>query len=115
VVDASDRLPAADAVIDTVGGLLDRSTESASPGGVVVSAVQPPDRAKATSRDVRAEFFIVQVSTATLRELPSQIDAGQISTNVGEVLDFTRAREAHEMLAGRPHRGRKIVLRIEPN
>lgn len=116
VVEASDRLPAADAVIDTVGGqLLDRSLESVSRGGVVVSAVQPPDRAQAKSRELRAEYFIVQVSTATLRELASQIDAGQISTNVGEVIDFPRARTAHEMLAGRPHRPGKIVLRVEPD
>jgi hypothetical protein len=44
-----------------------------------------------------------------------RVGSVQSSTNVGEVVDFTRAREAHEMLAGRPHRSGKIVLRIEPN
>jgi NADPH:quinone reductase-like Zn-dependent oxidoreductase len=114
VVEASDSLPSANVVIDTVGGdLLERSFDSLSPGGVVVSVVQPPDPAKTEARGVRARYFIVQVLAARLREIGAQIDAGAVTTHVGEVLDLTQARAAHEMLAGRPHRTGKIVLRVD--
>ena len=114
VIDPTDPLPAADAVIDAVGGeLLKRSFDSLPRGGVVVSAVEQPDAAMATARGVRTEYFIVKVRTERLRALGALIDAGKLTTNVGEVLDLTRAREAHEMLAGRPHRTGKIVLRVD--
>jgi NADPH:quinone reductase-like Zn-dependent oxidoreductase len=115
VVDAHDPLPHADAIIDTVGGeLLERSFDAISRGGIVVSIVRAPDAAKAAAHGARTAYFIVQVRTAQLRELGVQIDSGKITTNVGEVLDLTGARDAHEMLAGRPHRSGKIVLAIGP-
>ncbi len=114
VVEARESLPSANVVIDTVGGdLLERSFDSLSPGGVVVSAVQPPDPAKTEARGVRARYFIVQVRTPLLRAIGERIDAGGVAPHVGDVLDLTQARLAHEMLAGRPHRSGKIVLRID--
>jgi NADPH:quinone reductase-like Zn-dependent oxidoreductase len=114
VVDARDPFPHADAIIDTVGGeLLERSFDAISRGGIVVSSVRAPDAAKAAAHGVRTAYFIVQVRTLQLRELGAQIDAGKITPNVGDVLDLTGAREAHEMLAGHPHRPGKIVLRVD--
>lgn len=112
----NEGLPPVDVVIDTVGGeLLARSFDAIHRGGVLVSAAEPPDAALARSHGVRAVYFIVQVRTDILRELARRIDAGELTTNVGEVLELSRAREAHEMLAGRPHRSGKIVLRVDPS
>ena len=41
------------------------------------------------------------------------LDAGQLTTHVGEVLPFAEARLAHAMLAGKPHKRGKIVLVLE--
>jgi NADPH:quinone reductase-like Zn-dependent oxidoreductase len=41
------------------------------------------------------------------------IDEGRLAACVGEVLRLSDARVAHEMLAGRPHRRGKIVLRLD--
>jgi NADPH:quinone reductase-like Zn-dependent oxidoreductase len=113
VVEAGRSLPSTNVVIDTVGGdLLARSFDSLSPGGVVVSAVEPPDPAKAEARGVRARYFIVQVTAARLGEISARIATEAVKIHVGEVLDLAQARQAHEMLAGRPHRAGKIVLRV---
>jgi NADPH:quinone reductase-like Zn-dependent oxidoreductase len=105
--------PKVDAVIDTAGGdLLARSYDAVVQGGIIVSSVEPPDTAKAASRGIRAKYFIVKVPTELLSLLADRLDVGDVVTNVGEVLGLHRAREAHEMLAGRPHRRGKIVLEI---
>ena len=41
-------------------------------------------------------------------------EAGELTTNTGDVLSLADARIAHEMLAGRPHKRGKIVLRVDP-
>jgi NADPH:quinone reductase-like Zn-dependent oxidoreductase len=40
------------------------------------------------------------------------IDAGELKTEVGEVLWLDEARKGHEMLAGAPHRRGKIVIKV---
>jgi NADPH:quinone reductase-like Zn-dependent oxidoreductase len=40
-------------------------------------------------------------------------DSGNMITNVETVLPLEKARVAHEMLAGAPHKRGKIVLNIE--
>jgi NADPH:quinone reductase-like Zn-dependent oxidoreductase len=114
-VDVNEPLPAADVVIDTIGGeTLTRSLDAVVPGGIVVSSVQPPDAAGAKAHGVRTAFFIVAVRRDALRLLTERIDAGQLLTNVGEVLPLAKARDAHEMLAGtREHARGQIVLRVE--
>jgi NADPH:quinone reductase-like Zn-dependent oxidoreductase len=113
VVVTGEPLPQVDAVIDTVGGeSLARSFDAVVRGGVVVSVVEKPDAAKAAAAGVRADYFIVQVRSAALGELAALVEANEIATQVGEVLELSQAREAHEMLAGRPHRRGKIVLEI---
>ena len=41
------------------------------------------------------------------------IDAGELTTSVGDVLPLSAARVAHEMLAGKPHKRGKIVLTVD--
>lgn len=104
-----------DVVLDTVGGtVLERSIDVLRPGGILVSSVAMPDRAKAARRGIRPVFFLVAVTTEVLAQVSKLLDAGVLRTNVGEVLPLAEARQAHEMLAGRPHTPGKIVLVVEP-
>ena len=103
-----------DVVLDTIGGdTQDRSFAVLKPGGVLVSAVSEPDQQKAARHGVRALFFLVDVSSRRLEQLAALIQAGELTTNTGDVLSLADARLAHEMLAGRPHKRGKIVLRVD--
>lgn len=108
-----ERVKEVDVVIDTVGGeIIDRSFELLKAGGALISSVAMPDQGKAARYHVRAAFFLVKVTTAGLGKLADLLDSGQLRTNVGEVLPLSKARIAHEMLAGRPHKRGKIVLEV---
>jgi NADPH:quinone reductase-like Zn-dependent oxidoreductase len=103
-----------DVVLDTIGGdTQDRSFAVLKPGGVLVSAVAPPDQQKAACHGARALFFLVEVSSARLEQIAALIDAGELKTSVGDVLPLADARIAHEMLAGKPHKRGKIVLAVD--
>jgi NADPH:quinone reductase-like Zn-dependent oxidoreductase len=103
-----------DVVLDTIGGeTQDRSFSVLKRGGVLVSAVSTPDQRKAADRGVRALFFLVDVSSRRLQDIAALIDAGELQTHIGDVLPLAEARIAHEMLAGKPHKGGKIVLSVD--
>jgi NADPH:quinone reductase-like Zn-dependent oxidoreductase len=103
-----------DVVLDTIGGdTQDRSFSVLKPGGVLVSAVAAPDEQKAARHGVRALFFLVDVSSRRLEHIASLIEAGELTTSVGDVLPLSAARIAHEMLAGKPHKRGKIVLTVD--
>jgi len=103
-----------DVVLDTIGGdTQDRSFSVLKPGGVLVSAVSAPDQQKAARNGVRALFFLVEVSSRRLEQIGDLIEAGELTTSVGNVLPLSAARIAHEMLAGKPHKRGKIVLTVD--
>jgi NADPH:quinone reductase-like Zn-dependent oxidoreductase len=103
-----------DVVLDTIGGdTQERSFAVLEPGGVLVSAVSAPDQQKAARHGVRALFFLVEVSSQRLERIATLIDAGELTTRVGDVLPLSAARIAHEMLEGKPHKGGKIVLAVD--
>ena len=103
-----------DVVLDTIGGdMQERSFAVLKPGGILVSAVSVPDQQKAAQHGVRAQFFLVDVSSDRLSRIAALIDAGELNPRVGDVLPLSDARVAHEMLAGRPHQRGKIVLRVD--
>jgi NADPH:quinone reductase-like Zn-dependent oxidoreductase len=103
-----------DVVLDTVGGdTQDRSFAVLKRGGVLVSAVSVPDQHRAVEHDVRALFFLVDVSTRRLEQIAALFEAGELRTRVGDVLPLGDARVAHEMLAGKPHKRGKIVLTVD--
>jgi NADPH:quinone reductase-like Zn-dependent oxidoreductase len=109
-----DDLTGIDVVLDLVGGdAQDRSFAVLKPGGVLVSAVSTPDQEKAARHGVRALFFLVEVSSRRLEDIAALIEAGELRTQVGEVLSLAQARLAHEMLAGKPHKRGKIVLTVD--
>jgi NADPH:quinone reductase-like Zn-dependent oxidoreductase len=102
-----------DAVLDTVGGeTLERSYEIIKPGGIVVSAAARPSPEKAEQYGIRVVFFLVEVTTERLTKIAQMIDAGELKTEVGEVLWLDEARQGHEMFEGARRRRGKIVLKI---
>jgi NADPH:quinone reductase-like Zn-dependent oxidoreductase len=102
-----------DAVLDTVGsGTLEPSYGVLKRGGILVSSAAQPSEEKAQQHGVRARFFLVEVTTERLKKIAELIDAGELNTEVGEVLWLHEARQAHEMLEGAPHRRGKIVIKI---
>lgn len=57
-------------------------------------------------------FFYVEVTTARLNNIGRLFDRAELVAHVGTVLPLEKARTAHEMLAGAPHKRGKIVLRV---
>ncbi len=103
--------PKVDIVLDLVGGETQRrSFAIIKPGGILVSVVSKPDSGSAP--DVRAVFFLVEVTTERLDKITGLFDRGRLTPRVGSVLPLEEVRTAHEMLAGAPHRPGKIVLEI---
>ena len=102
-----------DVVIDTVGGdMRKRSFGIVKPGGILVSVVSEPMPERHQSNGVRAVFFLVEVTTARLDKITELFNRGKLVTRVGTILPLERARTAHEMLGGAPHKGGKIVLNV---
>lgn len=104
-----------DLVIDTVGGeMQSRSFAVLRRGGTMISAVSKPNLEEAGRRGVRADFMLVDVTSARLARIAASIDAGELAaTRIGTVLSLDDARLAHEMLEGkRPHDPGKILLSI---
>jgi NADPH:quinone reductase-like Zn-dependent oxidoreductase len=107
------RVKQIDIVIDTVGGeSLDRSYGILKRGGIVVSSAAVPSQERAEAYGIRSVFFLVQVTAERLRRIGALIDAGNLKTEVGEVLWLDEARRGHEMLEGAPHRRGKIVIKV---
>jgi NADPH:quinone reductase-like Zn-dependent oxidoreductase len=109
-----ERISQADAVLDFVGGETQaRSFQVLRPGGKLISTVSPPDQSLAKQYRLTAVFFLVEVTTERLRNITSLIDAGELKTRIGAVLDLAEARRAHLMLDNRETRPQgKIVLNV---
>lgn len=108
-----DAVPLVDIVLDLVGGdTRARSFAVIKPGGILVSTVSKPTAQDDRSRGVRAVFFLVEVTSERLDKLTDLFDSGKLKARVGTVLPLDQVRTAHEMLAGAPHLGGKIVLHI---
>jgi len=91
----------ADAVIDLVGGETQhRSFQVLRRGGRLISAVANPDQRLAERHGVEAAFFLVNVTSPYLAKVARLLDGGKLRTNVGAILPFADAREAHFMLEG---------------
>jgi len=108
-----ESLSGLDVVLDTVGGdTQQRSLRVLKRGGILVSVVSPvPDTAQ-KRYGIRAAYFYVDVTTARLNKITELFDSGKLVTDVGTVLPLEKARVAHEMLGGAPHKRGKIVLSI---
>ena len=102
-----------DAVIDTVGGeTRTRSYTVVKPGGIVVTAAGPIPEGETVPENVRAMFFMVEVTRARLEAVSDMLEQGTLRPQIGTLLRLDAAERAHEMLAGAPHARGKIVLEI---
>jgi NADPH:quinone reductase-like Zn-dependent oxidoreductase len=77
-----------------------------------VSSAAQPSQEEAQQHGVSALFFLVQVTTERLKQIAEVIDAGELKTEVGDVLWLDEARQGHQMLEGAPHRRGKIVIKV---
>jgi NADPH:quinone reductase-like Zn-dependent oxidoreductase len=111
-----ERVSGADAVIDTVGGEVQRRSFAViKPGGILVSSVSPPSPELAKRYNVRTAYSIVVVTAEQLETVGALFDRGILKTDLGVILPLDAARTAHEMLAGTvPHPRGKIVLDLTP-
>jgi NADPH:quinone reductase-like Zn-dependent oxidoreductase len=101
-----------DLCCDFVGGdFQSRAFSCVKKGGRLVSAVQPPDEARARSLGIDAMVFRMKQNAAQLREIASRIDAGQLKVEVAKVLPLEKASEAEEDNRQQRVRG-KIVLTV---
>ncbi len=105
--------PMVDAVLDMVGGNTRiRSLKKIKPGGILVSVVSEPMPGATALTNIRAVFFLVEVTTERLDLLTNLFNQGKLVSRVGTVLPLEQVRTAHEMLGGAPHKRGKIVLNI---
>jgi|SRR6185312_114792 len=112
---AEDLIAPVDAVIDTIGGeWQSRAMKMVKSGGILVSAVSPPDVKAAEALGIRGLFFLVKVNTSTLTEIAATIDHSELKPRVGLVLPLTGMIHAHELLDGirKPKPQGKIVIDI---
>jgi NADPH:quinone reductase-like Zn-dependent oxidoreductase len=110
-----DRIEPVDLVIDTVGEEIQvRSLSVLKPGGALISSVNPPDAERAAALLVRAEFFIVDVTTQDLESVSELLTSGAITASVSQIFALANARQAHVLMEqpGLRQRG-KIVLTTE--
>lgn len=106
-------VPMVDIVLDTVGGeTMARSLGTIKPGGILVSVVSEPGVLPAELQNIRAVFFLVDVTTERLDRITAFFDQGKLVPRVGTILTLEQVRSAHEMLGGSPHKPGKIVLSI---
>ncbi|HEX2914691.1 MAG TPA: NADP-dependent oxidoreductase [Chloroflexia bacterium] len=101
-----------DVVLDTVGGeTLDRSYGVLKPGGILLSLVAQPDQARAEVAGIRALQYSVHPNAAQLQQIAELLEAGQLKTEVSQVLPITEAGRALAQSEARHIRG-KLVLKI---
>lgn len=90
-----------------------RALQLIKPGGSLVSSVVAPSKELAAARSIHTTFFIVRITAGHLTRIAHLFDSGKIRPNIGTVLPLSRAREAHEMLAGSlVHARGKIVFDV---
>jgi len=108
-----DSVIAVDVVVDTVGGDTQlRSLQVLKPSGILVSAVSSVPEATRKRFAVRTAYFYEDVTTERLNKITELFDSEKLITDVGTVLPLEKARIAHDMLGGTPHKRGKIVLSV---
>jgi NADPH:quinone reductase-like Zn-dependent oxidoreductase len=103
-----------DAVLDCVGGETQRRSFAVlKPGGKLISTVANPDALLAERHCICARFFLVDVTTARLKQIVALLDRGALCVEIGAVFPLASVRLAHATLAGeRPRPRGRIVLRV---
>ncbi len=94
---------------NTVGG--DEVLKAAAlvkDGGKVISALQPPDEAKADKR-VHISNFMAKDETVMLRQIADAANRGDLAIPVAKTFKLAKLAEAHTFLAN-GHVGGKIII-----
>ena len=101
-----------DVVVDSVGGeTLQRSYDVVKKGGIIVSLLEPPDKAQLDERGIRGTAFLVSPDTGLLSELTKLVEAKKLRPIVSKVYPLAEAARAQEAIETGHTRG-KIVLRV---
>lgn len=107
-----EKVSAADAVVDLVGGeTLKRSYGVVKRGGVIASTVQPLDESAAKQAGIRAVHLFMRPNAADLVALAKLVEAGAVRPRLGETLTLSQAREAQELSESGRTRG-KVILKV---
>ncbi len=101
-----------DVVLDTVAGdTLKRSYAVVKKGGIIVSLLEPPDKAELDARGIRGTAFMVSPNASLLSELTKLVEAKKLKPIVSKTFPLAEAARAHEAIETGHTRG-KIVLRV---
>jgi NADPH:quinone reductase-like Zn-dependent oxidoreductase len=109
-----DRVHDVDLVYDLVAGeTQDRSFAVIRNGGVLVSTLKEPDKARGAARGIRTAHYMAAPNGAQLAEIGGLIDAGKVKPNIQRVFPLAEAAQAEQTLETDHVRG-KVVLAVEP-
>ncbi|MDQ3118567.1 MAG: zinc-binding dehydrogenase [Verrucomicrobiota bacterium] len=101
-----------DVVLDSVAGeTLKRSYGVVKKGGIIVSLLEPPDKAELDARGIRGTAFMVSPSAALLSELTKLVEAKKLKPVISKTFPLADVAKAHEAIETGHTRG-KIVLRV---
>ncbi|MDQ3313234.1 MAG: NADP-dependent oxidoreductase [Verrucomicrobiota bacterium] len=101
-----------DMVLDSVGGeTLERSYGVVKKGGIIVSLVEPPDKAELDARGIRGTAFMVSPNASLLSDLSKLVEAKKLKPVVSKTFPLSEAAKAQEAIETGHTRG-KIVLRV---
>lgn len=107
-----DRARDIDIVYDLIGGeTQDRSWSVLKRGGIIVSTLTEPDKAKAAAHGARGTHYMAQPNGAELREVAGLVDQGKVKPAIDRVLPLASVAEAHRVLEHEHVRG-KVVLQV---
>ena len=101
-----------DVVLDTVAGeTLKRSYDVVKKGGIIVSVLDPPDKAELEKRGIRGTVFLVEPNAEQLAQIAQLIDAKKVKPFVSQTFPLAEAAKAQAAIETGHTRG-KIVLRV---
>jgi NADPH:quinone reductase-like Zn-dependent oxidoreductase len=100
---------AVDAVLDTVGGEVQkRSYAVLKPGGALVAINQPPSEEEAGKHHVKASFLVTETSAGSLQKVAAMIDNGTIKPFVGKVYPLAEVAQAWRDARSRKIEGKTV-------
>ena len=101
-----------DVVLDTIGGeVQDKSWKTIKPGGRLLSIVQTPDEAVATSHGVTASFYFIEPDRSQLEEMARLADAGKLVVNIDSEFSLDQVADAHKRSESGRAQG-KIIINV---
>ncbi|MBA3762045.1 MAG: zinc-binding dehydrogenase, partial [Chthoniobacterales bacterium] len=80
-------------------------------GGIIVSLLEPPDKAELDARGIRGTAFMVSPNASLLSDLSKLVEAKKLKPVVSKTFPLAEAAKAQEAIETGHTRG-KIVLRV---